>query len=116
MTGSWPIYSPVFNFAFSPDGTILATGDLDDKAQLWDVATHQPIGTPLIGYSLAFSPDGKILATGSYDHIARLWYVVSLTGLATLTGTTGEITSVAFSPDDRSWPPAAPTAPCGYGT
>ncbi len=102
MTGSWPIYSPVFNLALSPDGKILASGNLDDKAQLWDVATHQPIGNPLIGYSLAFSPDGKTLATGSYSHIVRLWDVVSRTGMATLTSKNGEINSVAFSRDEKT--------------
>ena len=102
MTGSWPIYSPVFNLAFSRDGKLLASGNLDDKAQLWDVATHQPIGNPFIGYSLAFSPDGKTLATGSYDHIARLWDVVSRTGIAALTSKNGGINSVAFSRDGKT--------------
>jgi WD40 repeat protein len=102
MTGSWPIYSPVFNLAFSRDGRLLASGNLDDKAQLWDMATRQPIGNPVIGYSLAFSPDGKTLATGSYSHIVRLWDVVSSTGIAALTSNDGEINSVAFSPDGKT--------------
>jgi WD40 repeat protein len=102
MTGSWPIYSPVFDLAFSRDGRLLASGDLDDKAQLWDMATRQPIGNPFIGYSLAFSPDGKTLATGSYSHIVRLWDVVSSTGIAALTSNDGEINSVAFSPDGKT--------------
>jgi WD40 repeat protein len=102
MTGSWPIYSPVFNLAFSRDGRLLASGNLDDKAQLWDMATRQPIGNPFIGYSLAFSPDGKTLATGSYSHIVRLWDVVSSTGIAALTSNDGEINSVAFSPDGKT--------------
>ena len=97
MTGSWPIYSPVFNLAFSPDGRFLASGNLDDKVQLWDVATRLPIGNSLIGYALAFSPDGKGLATGSYGHIVRLWDVLSLTGTAALTSNDGVIYAVAFS-------------------
>ena len=102
MTGSWPIYSPVFNLAFSRDGKLLASGNLDDKAQLWDVATRQPIGNPFIGYSLAFNPDGKTLATGSYDHIVRLWNVLSRTGAATLTSDDGAINAMAFSQDGKT--------------
>jgi WD40 repeat protein len=97
MTGSWPIFSPVFNLAFSRDGRLLASGNLDDKTQLWDVATRQPIGNSVIGYALAFSPDGKRLATGSYGHIVRLWNVLSLTGTAAMTSNDGVIYAVAFS-------------------
>ena len=99
---SRPTSSPVFDVAFSPDGKILASGNLDDTAQLWDLATLQPIGNPLIGYSLAFSPDGKTLATGGYDHIVRLWNVVSRTGTAALTGHIKPVYSVAFSPDGKT--------------
>ena len=70
---------------------LLASGNLDDKTQLWDVATRQPIGNSLIGYSLAFNPDGKTLATGSYGHIVRLWNVLSRTGTAALTSNDGAI-------------------------
>ena len=102
VTTSRPTSSPVFDVAFSPDGKILATGNLDDTAQLWDLATLQPIGNPLVGYSLAFSPDGKILATGGYDHIVRLWNVVSRTGTAALTGHITPVYSVVFSPDGKT--------------
>jgi WD40 repeat protein len=70
---------PIQSMAFSPDGTILAAGSGSGSVQLWDLATSQPIGTPLIpigthlivGFgqisSMAFSPDGKILAVGYSD-------------------------------------------------
>jgi len=63
--------------AFSPDGKLLAAGDYDGTAQLWDVATRQPVGELAAGSqwvsSLAFSPDGKLLATDDSDGTIRLW-------------------------------------------
>ena len=57
----------VNSVVFSPDGKTLATSSGDGTVRLWDVATRQPIGSPLSGdtravYSVAFSPDGKMLA------------------------------------------------------
>ena len=69
----------VNGLAFSPDGTLLASGgcgglDVADnctRAEAWlpDAATGRPRGSPLGGYdgkvySVAFSPDGKTLAAG----------------------------------------------------
>ena len=73
--------------AFSPDGKILAIGDLDSTARLWDVATRHQIGRPLSGGPngggsswvtlVAFSPDGRTLATSHGDGSVRLWDVAT---------------------------------------
>lgn len=69
----------VLDLAFSPDGTMLATGSLDKSVRLWSIARHRPIGHalgPFLGgvWSLAFSTDGKLLATASDDYV-QLWDV-----------------------------------------
>ena len=89
--------------AFSPDGKILASGDLDDTARLWDVATRQPIGTlPAIGGTQWRSAQmARSWPPAATIDIARLWDVVSLTGLAALTGAHRQVNSVAFSPDGK---------------
>jgi WD40 repeat protein len=63
--------------AFSPDGILLATGDGDGTARLWDVATGASVRT-LTGHTntvlvVAFSPDGTLLATAGWDNTVRLW-------------------------------------------
>ena len=95
-------YSPS-SMAYSPDGTILASGGWDRAIRLWDTATGEDIKI-LTGHrsgvrSLAFSPDGKILASGSYDDTVRLWDVDTGETLHTLAEHTDRVNNVAFSPN-----------------
>lgn len=91
--------------AFSPDGRLLASGDMR-AVRLWEVATGAPVRVfevPTWVYDVAFSPNGKLLAaaTGHPDKAIRIWEVDSGQLDQVLQKHTDEVLSVAFSPDGK---------------
>jgi WD40 repeat protein len=55
--------------AFSPDGSVIASGGIDNTLRFWHGKTGEALGLaitiPVHGYTVAFSPDGKRLALGT---------------------------------------------------
>ncbi len=89
--------------AFSPDGSLLASGYSDGTTKLWSVLDNSEIA-PLVEHAnwvraVAFSPDGSLLATGSGDTTIKVWDTNTKRALRTLADHQGDVYAVAFSPD-----------------
>lgn len=102
--------------AFSPDGTLLASGDHQNgKATLWTTSDWQQReileGHSGLISSLAFAPNGELLASGGEGpgltserewrqlSETRVWDVASAQLRYSLVGRLGQVNSMAFSPD-----------------
>ncbi len=95
-------YSGVNSILYSPDGSMLAVGNID--ILIWDAADFKKLHTlkrraEETVLSIAFSPDSAILASGGDDGTVRIWNPITGELLRTFTGRPSEVQPVAFSPD-----------------
>jgi WD40 repeat protein len=103
----------VLSVAFSPDGSLLASGHDDGEVVVWGV----PAWKRRLGFhvargagSIRFSPDGKVLACASIERVLSFWdpatgkrllsFADPNTGkpLRSRAGHDGPVASLAFSP------------------
>lgn len=97
----------VSSVAFSPDGTLVASGCMNGKARVWDAKTGElrrvfGIASSRLINAIAFSSDGETLAAAGIhmDKTVKLWNVRTGSLLRKLAGHTDvEIHAIAFSPD-----------------
>ncbi|WP_210572361.1 helix-turn-helix domain-containing protein [Streptomyces sp. GESEQ-4] len=98
----------VFDLAFSPEGTFLASAGRDHVVQIWDVRERRTVAR-LYGHTapvlrVSFSKDGNRLVSAGRDGSVRVWQRKGSRWelYAALRGPTGQVRGAVFAPDGDS--------------
>ena len=98
--------APVTAVAWSPDGASVLTASEDHTAQLWNIASGEPIGSCLRHrgpvWAVAFSPQGSVVATAGGDCTGRIWRAGDGAPIGTSLRHRGSVWIVKFSPDGKT--------------
>lgn len=95
--------------SYSPCGTMIATGSMDNTVRLWNAQTGEALGNPLVGHSkwissLTWEPlhlvkegDAPRLGSGSKDGSVKIWDTSRRVCLYTMSGHTNAVSCVKWS-------------------
>ncbi len=101
---SWKTEGNVWNLAWSPDGTRVATIEEKGRLRVHEIGSARPDRllqrTPEDLFGIAWSHDGRWIASGGWDSLINIWDADKGNRIGTLRGHGHQVLSVAFSPDD----------------
>ena len=67
----------VLSVSYSPDGTKIISGSLDNTIKIWNANTGESLKTLVrdlsFVFSVAYSPDGTKIISGSDDTTIKIW-------------------------------------------
>jgi WD40 repeat protein len=98
------VKSDVWAAVFSPDGKLLAAGDMLGRVQVFETKRWEKVGEWEVNdqlRSMAFAPNSKTLAVGLRRDV-QLWDAPTGKRCCTLVGHTNWVLSVSFAPDGKT--------------
>jgi len=100
--------SRVTTVAWSPNGTSVASGSLDQTVQVWSANPNARVHPTLYrGHTagvqaVAWSPESERVVSGSLDTTVQVWHAFTGERIALYQGHTTSVMTVAWSPDGLS--------------
>ena len=112
---AYTLYSDtsMFTIAFSPDGALLAAGELGNQVRLWDLAKQEQIAlvhadagaadaaARAFVWSLDFNPQGTLLAAGSSTGMITVWSIPQGELVQVIPAHAKAVSGLAFDPSGR---------------
>ncbi len=102
-TGNGEHIDQVNTVAWSPDGTLIASGSNDKQVRIWNPLANKTIRFYINHQdavsSVAWSPHGTYIASGSFDKTVQVWNASTGELIYSFKGHQDVVNTVAWSPD-----------------